>query len=123
MASVVRELMSAPMPGAPARLPWSGELPRRAGAAREGDQVREAAEAFASLLVKELLKTSFSTEATPGMFPRGAAGDLYRDVFLDTMARRVAAADSFPLTAQMARYLRAGDQGIPTSAPGGAANR
>lgn len=91
----------------------TGEAARRDGQTLVGDPVREAAVTFASLLLKELLKTSFSAEATPGLFPRGAEGELYRDVFLDTVAREVAAAGSFPLTAQLAAYMGAGGKAVP----------
>lgn len=106
---MVRELTSGSLPGLSGRSPGEG---------RGRDPVGEAAVAFASLLVKELLKTSLGSGRTPGLFPSGLAGDVCRDVFLDTMAREVAAAGSFPLAAQVVRYMNPGGAGIPVEREG-----
>jgi Rod binding domain-containing protein len=63
----------------------------------------QAAQQFEALFVAELLKSAQRPAFGETMFSGGSAGAMYRDLFADEVAKRMAARGGFGLAAELAQ--------------------
>lgn len=86
----------------------------RAGAAAGGASALDperatpesAAQQFEALLVAEMLKTAQRPAFGKTLLSGGSAGAMYRDLFAEEVAQRVAAGGAFGLAGELAREVK-----------------